>query len=148
MAFAEPHPGLCCPLPSPWDTGWHGGGFPNRLLEVSLLSRASQGSPCYGIPVWGSHFHLNPRAMEPRWLSVDSPQPSWFPCLSYACGCFHVQVLSLPPMRRPSLLPKEPFPLSWIHFFSAQPTRGKCQAGSCLAFIWLWPGPPSLLEGL
>lgn len=46
-----------------------------------------------------------------------------------------------PPMRRPSPLPKEPFPLSWIHFFSAQPTCGKCQAGSCLAFIWLWPGP-------
>lgn len=60
MAFAEPHPGLCCPLPSPWDTGWHGGGFPNRLLEVSLLSRASQGSPMLWNPSVGFSLPSKP----------------------------------------------------------------------------------------
>lgn len=91
--------------------------------------------------MWGSNFHLNPRAMEPQWLSAVSPQTSWSPCLSYACGCFHVQVLCLSYEGLLPTLPKEPFPLSWIHFFSAPSTRGKCQAGSCPAFIWLWPRP-------
>lgn len=141
MAFAEPHPGLCCPLPSPWDTGWHGGGFPNRLLEVSLLSRASQGSPMLWNPSVGFSLPSKPTCNGTS-VVVSGLSTAILVSLSFLC----LRLLPCsgplsPPMRRPSPLPKEPFPLSWIHFFSAQPTCGKCQAGSCLAFIWLWPGP-------
>lgn len=47
MAFAEPHPGLCCSLPSPWDTAWHGGAIldslSGRLLEAPCCLGSARG---------------------------------------------------------------------------------------------------------
>lgn len=145
MAFAEPHPDLCCSLPSPWNAAWHGGAtldsLSSGLLEAPC-SLGSAGGPHVAESQWGdSSFHKtrgtqNLRGCQWTLLSLSGLPAIPLPAIASTFRS------SVSPVARPlsqgtsSLSPVFTLPPPYPH-----PHTWKCQAASFPAFTWLWLRP-------